>query len=134
MTEKELNEIKKRADAATPGIWQVDYEVYHGMATANVKDCAIVRREIGQNTIIVRQPEILNRDVQEAQQIDFQNASFIAHAREDIPKLLAEIERLKNALIQPKREVNNQLSDIAADAGDVKISIVDGFDDLIDGD
>jgi regulator of replication initiation timing len=49
---KELDVIRKRAEAATPGPWFAE--------AANTAD-----------------------------------AEFIAHARQDVPKLLAEIERLK---------------------------------------
>ena len=56
MTDR-LEEIRSRAEAATPGPWEIGVTYNHG-----------------------------------------RNATFIAHAREDIPYLLAEVERLQKDL------------------------------------
>ena len=70
-----IEEIKARAEAATPGPWLVHpHESAEGQLVVdehydNVAECYV--------------PE---------------DATFIAHAREDIPYLLAEVERLRAAL------------------------------------
>lgn len=72
MTPERLAEIKARADAATKGPWKVaeqDLECW-----------------IAGPTVVQNQEGAFARP----------NAAFIAHAREDIPDLLAEVERLKS--------------------------------------
>ena len=76
MTEQELNEIRKRCKKATEGPWWDESGVIHC-------DCADPRGP----HIAVMQSGNETRD-----------ASFITHAREDIPDLLAEIDRLRAEL------------------------------------
>lgn len=71
MTAKQLDEIKARAEAATQGPWTFD------------ANC----------TLSSERSEILHAG--ETGFVASANAEFIAHAREDIPALLAEIERLQ---------------------------------------
>lgn len=82
MTEKELQEIKERCEKATPGPWGLDTWKNNLMviATANCK-------------IVV------------ASRMQIRDAEFIAHAREDIPKLLREIEELKKQIEELKRQI-----------------------------
>lgn len=63
-----LSEIRARCDAATPGPWQ--HESDYG---------AYIRDANGANVCLLYHSE---------------DAAFIAHAREDIPYLLTEVERL----------------------------------------
>lgn len=69
MTDEELAAIRARAEAATPGPW-----------------APFGKQVIDSNQLFVLQG--LGDHV-------YQDADFIAHAREDIPKLLAEIKRLR---------------------------------------
>jgi hypothetical protein len=79
MTDAELNVIRERAEAATPGPW------------VNVgSDVAAPRRPTEPFSCYGNYREILD----EANGCD-DDLEFIAHARTDIPALLAEIERLK---------------------------------------
>lgn len=71
MTQAELDAIRSRCDKATPGPWYED-----GFAIPN---------EAGDYTELI--------DSYPA------DAAFIAHSREDIPALLAEVDKLKTALI-----------------------------------
>ena len=89
-----LKEVKERVESATEGPWKVDYEVFCGMTTADVKDRAIVHSVIGENIVIAKQPDLNDREPKEAQNRDFKNANFIRHARTDIPKLVAMVEKL----------------------------------------
>jgi hypothetical protein len=78
LTDKELAEIRKRAEAATIGDW--DYDVVDfGITNGN---------------FMVAMAEI---DSEGNPYIHAKNADleFIAHAREDVPKLLAEVARLQ---------------------------------------
>ena len=79
MTENELNEIEERANAATPGKW--DY-VLSAFINKDAKD---------------DQPYGVR-----PRGADFywgydskEDANFIAHAREDIPALIAEVRQLR---------------------------------------
>ena len=77
MTPEAIAEIRVRAEAATPGAWRDDRRADGVPAVHNgkVRICDTYRAD-GQSVL---------------------NAEFIAHAREDIPALLAEVERLRTA-------------------------------------
>lgn len=111
MTPEELEQIKKRADAATPGPWFWDtnrrFHVTMLKAPQDGGTCVMDFVRWGMNGAqprfndtqkifggILRTMEEYDRD----QNRENPNAAFIAHAREDIPALLAEIERLNTAL------------------------------------
>lgn len=69
MTNEELDEIEKRAAAATPGPWCCGYDedsLYSGEAY-------VARFEHGDDQV------------------------FVAHARTDVPALVAEVRRLRGA-------------------------------------
>ena len=87
MNNKKLEEIKARCIAATPGPWEhVTHDEYYGQG-------------YGEVTHFVKQGENLLRiglGCDQKQYFRYCNdALFIAHAREDIPYLLNEINRLQ---------------------------------------
>jgi hypothetical protein len=89
ITAAELAAIRERAEKATPGPW--------GWSDAKVRDGKYVFVPQGSylaDTLIMFGDTYENGE---------QDAEFIAHAREDIPKLLAEIERLRTALEEINR-------------------------------
>jgi hypothetical protein len=75
---EELEAIRKRAEAATQGPWFDSETVY---VVSNVSGDSI---EWDADFIAETQEQ--------------SDAEFIAHAREDVPKLLAEIERLQGVI------------------------------------
>ena len=77
LTAKRLTEIQARAEAATEGPWGVD-----GNAQCGPEDSLSVYPVRGGGAVAYMQPL-------------WDDAKFIAHAREDIPALLAEIDRLR---------------------------------------
>lgn len=87
MTEQELQAIKERAEAATPGPWevvkskeagvQIGTAWKHGQLKAGVP---VVTTAHGVNSVTIY--------------INDGNAEFIAAAREDVSVLLDEVERL----------------------------------------
>lgn len=88
MTDDELKAIEARANAATPGEWQVGPEIplakgREGLMHINAGDYGEVARLLS----YLQDAELAGRWRADAQ--------FIAHAREDIPKLIAEIRRLR---------------------------------------
>lgn len=74
LSNEELNVIKERCEKATEGPWNYYHE--DGVVTTSDPDACYA-------------PEIVE-EVGHGY-----NGEFIAHAREDIPKLLAEVERLR---------------------------------------
>lgn len=69
MNAERIEEIRKRAAASTRGPWEVGYDDYDSDTTLYIGE---VEATVGRF-----------------------DAEFIAHAREDIPALLAEVERLR---------------------------------------
>ncbi|MEG0470753.1 MAG: hypothetical protein RR588_00305 [Solibacillus sp.] len=84
MNAEQLQAIKERVEKATPGPWAFDK---------------------GKKERMDRRPAVIEVFVQEENEwfisgdiSDLKDAEFIAHAREDVPALIAEVERLKKAL------------------------------------
>jgi len=81
MTEQELQEIKERSEKATPGPWTyVPGELIEDGADSYYEDAPNIK---GPFTV----------DMDEYWALGENNADFIAHSREDVPALLAEVER-----------------------------------------
>jgi hypothetical protein len=80
VTETELEEIRRRCEAASPGPWKAFIEG---------RD-----HESGSDFIMTGEGDARDGDIEllGATTADY---DFIAHARQDIPRLLAEIVRLK---------------------------------------
>src|SRR5260221_188990 len=92
MTGEELAAIRERAEAATPGPWQC----FNGYVRARGTDEDSPSDEM----CMVRIGPASNEGGIRAQwgndlQASRADAEFIARAREDIPALLAEVERLR---------------------------------------
>lgn len=83
MTEQDLRAIRDRCEAATPGPWRHSRE---DMISFNAYD--------GREESFVYMPEP-NERICIRSDPPVEDAEFIAHAREDIPALLAEIERMR---------------------------------------
>ncbi|MER5694893.1 hypothetical protein ACWDBO_31285 [Streptomyces mirabilis] len=84
LTDQQLDEIETRANAATPGPWEL-YEGYGPHFYAYLRGCHL--QGIG----------TLNFGDGEAADAD---REFVTHAREDVPALLAEVHRLRALLAQ----------------------------------
>lgn len=81
MTPEQLNAIKERASKATAGPWVTDVYV-------SITDiCA------DNNPILTTSDEVMWENPNHVN-----DASFIAHARQDIPALITEVERLRNEI------------------------------------
>lgn len=75
MTREEIEAIRKRAEKATEGPWGASLDEWPG--NANLRHWVSTHWD------------------GLACAVSYEDAEFIAHAREDIPKLLVEIERLQ---------------------------------------
>ncbi|MEV6205670.1 hypothetical protein [Kitasatospora sp. NPDC051914] len=104
LADEELAEIEELAGAATPGPWHVrfldDDHAMNLVAISTVPDTGRGERwpgfDHGQNVAatLVQQP----RYVDIADERWDENAFFIANARQDIPRLIAEVRRLRRML------------------------------------
>lgn len=98
MDEAKLQEIEARTNAATPGPWEVT-EIRDGRQSDGIEELGVFapsdprsyRKPDGtwHGTLICRGMDGPTREP---------NAQFIAHAREDVRDLVAEVERLTAAL------------------------------------
>lgn len=87
MTEEELSRIEALANAATPGPWEVsDSEPLNGCIWSVGPICGYDGDALG---LRVGDP----------------NADFVAAAREDVPKLIAEVRRQRAELERTKAKV-----------------------------
>jgi len=81
MNEDDLNEIEARCNAATPGEWKAKFQ--HHKTIVRSLDPG------GMLDVCIVQPWMTHEEP---------NAIFIAHSRTDIPKLIAEVRRLREEL------------------------------------
>jgi hypothetical protein len=87
MTDAELDEIEKRAKAATPGPWD------GGFKPGGVRvDATNAPGMLGMPPTVAKLSGSFQVQQEEA------NADFIAAAREDVPKLVAELRLAKRAI------------------------------------
>jgi hypothetical protein len=89
MTDEELAAIRERADAATPGPWNVFRGVIWGRAGSSGPYQLSIAKNANSSSVIEDTGAADRRD----RRIEA-DLGFIAHAREDIPALLAEIDQL----------------------------------------
>lgn len=87
MTEGRLEAIKARAEAATPGPWVDRLRDFEGADGYGLESHPTVEAN-GKTVCIFCEREIDDDN-------DEVNAEFIAAAREDVPALLEEVERLQ---------------------------------------
>src|SRR5690625_3404239 len=92
LTNEEITVIRERADKAVYAPWRIGKQSPNGLYNVGSTDGLLT-----------------------AQTTNEANAAFIAHARQDIPKLLAEIERLREKL----GEADSLLSDAQSLMGKV---------------
>ncbi|HEY9372822.1 hypothetical protein [Streptomyces sp.] len=87
-TDQQLNDIEARATAATDGPWCTDsWEIYQG--TEYEPGLSLWTGETCRGTGSLEQ--------------DRADAAFVAHARTDVPALLAEVRRLRAELAREER-------------------------------
>lgn len=117
MTDEELTAIRERAQRATPGPWESQgFDSYPGdegsavVGTPGTKGSGLVayalrpkdRHEDGES----------GADWYDADQCD-DDANFIAHARTDVPALVAEVERLQGIIdrVQKRARLESERCD-----------------------
>lgn len=87
MTDDQLRAIEARADAATPGPWVADSNIYGKGKLVCCRNGSLPKGD--------RVAEVLELLAGLDSDSAIANALFIAHARADIPALVAEVRRLR---------------------------------------
>ena len=105
----DLDVIKARCEAATPGPWYVDRggefdDPYYSIPS-------VCRDRYGDNSLMVGS--------------DKATAEFIAHARTDVPALVAEVERLRAEVEGLTDAYDSLKSDADALVGGLKLDYAD---------
>lgn len=115
MADDRLTEIAARAAAATPGPWtNYGTDLYRSSATGGFRLMDL----LGSFT-----PEVDNQS--------FRNAKFVAAAREDVPWLLAEVERLRTvvaALAEGTETLHARVAELKEDSSMLSALYAAGVD------
>ena len=85
MTDEQLAAIRARCEVATPGPWIIGHVLIEPTLHRSVHDA---------DGWMLANCDLRNRPAEQTES----NVAFIAHAREDVPALLAEVERLRGLL------------------------------------
>ena len=99
LSEEELVGIEARAEKATPGPWVAwDHNGWHQPYVSVVTPDD--ETPLGPRDVIVATDDPVGRtwSTRGKVEIELDNATFIAHARTDIPALIAEVRALQAAL------------------------------------
>lgn len=107
MDEQALRKIEERAEQATPGPWDagISRDEQHGEMWYSHKVWPLICKIA---TKFAPDTEIGG--------VDVANFEFIAHAREDIPALVAEVRRLQGEVKQLERD-KETLTNASAEKG-----------------
>lgn len=117
MTDKRLEEIRKRVEAATPGPWvpsDHDWGSNDGVYVPEPNEgvCTVHNHGVRSWSCFVAVPA--NNHACEIGSEAHRNMVFIAHAREDIPFLLSELAKLQaeNATLRRQVEAAKEMRDL----------------------
>ena len=116
LSREEIEAIREREQAATVGFWQQSYFVPHRRYNGKSKEWMDERRS--EEKLIVRGSGVIGEsDCNPICQVfkDPKDAAFIAHARTDIPALLAHIEA-QEALIGELAKASGRIVRTCRDA------------------
>lgn len=115
MTDIDLDEIRARAAAATPGPWYADKEIdgmYAGHKTVVRAGDPPPWSGVGLRVVSVGQTRTHLGPAEP-------NVEFIAHARTDVPALLAHVAELEAERDEARRERDEMAQRIAAEEADL---------------
>lgn len=115
LTTEQLEIIRTRAENATEGPWRI-YEKDGGRGIGTSWDHPQLRGPLPVVTIGIHFEEPSQKP-QHSVYINEDDADFIVNSREDVPKLLAEISRLKEDM----SEIAEIVSDFYTEQGGVRL-------------
>jgi hypothetical protein len=108
LTEAELQAIAARCEAASPGPWARSHSGVPGGEPAAVKVEPIVLSLAAKNRrggpMIVASTRWPLASLGATDAVAEANAAFIAEARRDVPRLVAEVQRLRERLARAERQ------------------------------
>lgn len=106
LTPERLKEIKQRAERATPGPWTSLSDDRYRRRTMNIRAACHPRKPLVAQTATGARAGICGGRVYDnGEDYRHDNAEFIANAREDVPALVAEVERLWGLVIALRDEL-----------------------------
>ena len=105
MNGAQIAEIRARCEAATPGPWIVS----NGRDKVCAKNVPAYADKTARVVVADCMKENNGRRFEEDYAMAQRDAEFIAHARQDIPALLDEVERLT----EENKRLNRKISDIS---------------------
>jgi hypothetical protein len=110
ISDQELAEIEARANAALPGPWQIrclDYKgkMDHFTYDKDGKQIFKPAFEVDYTDENGERDSIETLGDYECGALEKPNAEFIAHARTDVPRLIAEVRETRAALKQARQEI-----------------------------
>ena len=94
----DIEAIEARANAATPGPWMVHRREI--MSAGPTQRTRITLRAIGPRSAVPHGMVIVPGPCEETLSMNDDDADFIAHARVDIPALIARVRELEGALAE----------------------------------
>ena len=122
MKREELEAIEAREAVATPGPWEQDrgLEVYthDKRGYFRLADIRGWGHLTGQGALALPKDEAIA--------IQTANAEFIAHSRQDVPALLAEVKRLNAELERMNGEYDSAVADLETLLGEIDNCLVCG--------
>lgn len=104
LTAAEIAAMEERCDKATAGPWTADLHP-SGPCGARVYRDHIVGPHPERRVILLRPPPAFNGRGKEQREQEFVDAKFAAHARTDVPRLLADRRAMAEELSEAKRIV-----------------------------
>lgn len=121
LTPKQLAAIRERADAATPGPWEIEDNLYQCVLRTPNRHRAFARLYCGDTVHNIPNygtPKMMRAD-----------AAFIRAARDDVPALLAEVERLTHERDEWQarvKELKDSIAEILQWADDLRLFANEG--------
>ena len=115
MTPERLDEMRKRAEAATEGPWKASDFGHYGRGEP--ESIVVHTGEFDHSDLRTFESETAVAWMPRWEGQESDNATFIAHARADVPALLAEVERLHD-LLNPTEDDFTQACRLCGNPGD----------------
>lgn len=94
LSKEELDVIKERALIATAGPWEV-FKDMHTKGERQIGTAWAHPQAKGPVSVVTIATSVIGREAKYFVYMQDDDANFIAHARQDVPELIAEVERLQ---------------------------------------
>lgn len=121
LTEADLQAIEEREQGAHPGPWErwVGHASVHAGVVKNDPNCIRTRNDSESGVVCECDEDDLGEDGDDGQQIAQANALFIAHARTDVPRLVAEVRALRQYIGEINNWTPEEVDEVATETSSV---------------